>query len=569
MTRRLLLPAIVPALIVTAAGAQQLQDQTASRFPSPNPTDYTNYVAVGDIDLDDDLDLVFANGGNFASQGPAQVVRVFINDGSASFTDESAVRTKGVAGNYRGVDLGDIDDDGDLDMLLVNDFNQRPTLLINDGTGVYADQTADRLPSPGLSATRGAFADIDNDGDLDIYINNGGPVNRFGCGQNRIFVNDGDGFYADETAERHPPGDVCEPMDVIFGDIDNDFDLDIRTGNRGINNSRLYRNDGSGVFTDISAGVPGDSVCYSYDFGDMNGDGNLDLVGANAGPSNTELLLRGNGTGAFVNVSNQFSPNTSGDDNDSKFLDLDNDGDLDLVIAALFQSREKIYINDGNGSYTLDASRISSVNDASLDVMVADLDSDGRFDIVTGQGESGNYQNRIYMNVTGPVDTIPPTIVRTEQVPDTCDAAGPYAVRATIADGHTSDRGFFDKGVELLVSVDGGETMPVPMKWVGNSMWRGEIPGQAPGSSLQYVVSARDWAGNTGTGEMLVFTVLVLPGDVNRDGAADVDDLVGVILAWGPCPDPPAACDADIDGSGAVDVDDLVEVILSWGGCRP
>jgi hypothetical protein len=53
-------------------------------------------------------------------------------------------------------------------------------------------------------------------------------------------------------------------------------------------------------------------------------------------------------------------------------------------------------------------------------------------------------------------------------------------------------------------------------------------------------------------------------GDVNGDGQVNVDDLTAIILGWGPCPDPPAACPADTDGSGTVDVDDLTRVILDW-----
>jgi hypothetical protein len=55
------------------------------------------------------------------------------------------------------------------------------------------------------------------------------------------------------------------------------------------------------------------------------------------------------------------------------------------------------------------------------------------------------------------------------------------------------------------------------------------------------------------------------PGDVDRDGDVDVDDLIGVILAWGPCPPQPSGCLADLDDSNAVDVDDLIAVILNWG----
>ena len=57
---------------------------------------------------------------------------------------------------------------------------------------------------------------------------------------------------------------------------------------------------------------------------------------------------------------------------------------------------------------------------------------------------------------------------------------------------------------------------------------------------------------------------LIVTGDANDDGLVDVDDLVMVILGWGPCPAPPDPCSADVDGSGAVDVDDLVMVILNW-----
>jgi hypothetical protein len=54
------------------------------------------------------------------------------------------------------------------------------------------------------------------------------------------------------------------------------------------------------------------------------------------------------------------------------------------------------------------------------------------------------------------------------------------------------------------------------------------------------------------------------PADVNGDGLVNVNDLVAVILAWGPCPAPPAACAADVDGNGAVNVNDLVAVIVAW-----
>jgi hypothetical protein len=120
------------AVALAACGvtmAQQFVDETASRFPSLS--EYTNQVTMGDIDGDGDLDLIFANGQGFGSQGAALPVRVFINNGSAVFTDQSAARTGGLTGWHRGVELGDCDVDGDLDVILTNDFNHLPNLLIN------------------------------------------------------------------------------------------------------------------------------------------------------------------------------------------------------------------------------------------------------------------------------------------------------------------------------------------------------------------------------------------------------------------------------------------------------
>lgn len=542
--------------VAVSASGQQFQDFTGILFPSPNPSDYTNYVEAGDIDGDGDLDIVFANGGNFSSAGPAQLLRVYANvGGTGKYLDETVARTGGLTGNFRGVSLGDVERDGDLDMILSSDFNRQPRMLINNGNGVFSDETAARLPAITLSSTRAQFLDIENDGDLDIYINNGGTTNRFGCGQNRIFVNDGNGVFTDETNARHPLGNVCEPMDVICYDYDLDFDLDVCTGNRATNSSKLYRNNGNGVFADITAGnMPTNSATYSFDFGDINGDGLIDLLGANSGPSNTELLLRGTGTGSFVNVSGQIVPNTTGDDNDSKFFDLDNDGDLDLIIAALFQTREKVYINNGVGNFAIDNTIISSISDATLDVLVLDVNSDGRPDIVTGQGESGSFLNRLYFNQFGPQDTIPPTIVRTEMLADTADVVGPYVVRTVVVDGITSDRGFFDKGVFLNYSVNAGPNQQVEMDWSGNSLWRGEIPGQPCGGTIEYFVTANDWVNNTGTGSTESFSVTgggTPQGDINEDcgvDLVDVDILVQVLI--GADTDPTHVANSDLDGSG-------------------
>ena len=554
------LTSVVVLLGVSSAWGQQIVEETSTRFPSPNPSEYTNQMTIGDLDGDTDLDIVFANGGNFGSPGPLLTQRVYINDGSGHFTDESAARLN-FFGLCRGVELGDIDNDGDLDMIFAQDFNRLPALFVNDGAGFFTNVTAAQLPNITLSSSRAQFGDIDNDGDLDLYIVSGSS-NRFGCGQYRVYVNDGNGFFTDETSSRHPIGDVCQNMDCIFGDIDNDFDLDIRTGSTGSNNSRLYGNDGTGVFTLLTT-IPADSTCYSYDFGDIDGDGELDLLGINAGSGSTELLLSNNG-GVFTNISGNIMPNTSLDDNDSKFFDYDDDGDLDLIIARLGSGGERVYNND-HAIFT-QASGIIQINgDSTLDIMVADLTGNGKLDVVTAQGESGNFQNRIYIN-NGPADTHAPRIIRTEQVQDTEDTAGPYIIRALILDNMSSDRNFFDKGILLHYSVNGRNNEVLPMRYSGGQVYRGALPSQSECSDVEYWVTATDFNNNTGIGETHSFTVGGgQPGDLDGDCDVDAADLAQLLGAWGPYEPCPPFHPADFDQNCTVGASDLANLLGNGG----
>jgi hypothetical protein len=482
---------------------QQFTLETDTRFPQPNPTEYTNQVTAGDLDNDGDLDLVFANGPGFGGAGTPEMARIYINDGNGFFTDETVDRTGGHSGLFRGVELGDVENDGDLDIVLAQDFANVPNLLINDGNGFFNDEGDTRLPDIELSSSRGQFGDVDNDGDLDLFFTSG-TTSRFTCGQYRLYLNDGNGFYVDATTTAVPQAAVCNNMDCIFGDIDNDFDIDIRTSSTGTANSRLYVNDGTGTFT--FGDIPDDSSCYSYDFGDIDGDGDLDLLGANGGAGNAERLYVNDGAGSYAIADSQLQPNISIDDNDSKFLDYDNDGDLDLIVGALGGNSERIYTNDGTGNYQLTDGVIQLQTDSTLDIFVADLNADGTLDIVTAQGESGNFQNRIYIN-SGPADTIAPTIVDTEPFDDTMDTDGPYVIRTLVLDGMSSDRNFFHHGIRLHYTVDEGEEQIVDMRHSGGQVYRGEIPGQTPGAEVSYWVSATDFNDNVGIGATQSFAV--------------------------------------------------------------
>jgi hypothetical protein len=551
------LAALAALSLAASAAAQQFADQTSTRFPTQS--EYTNQCTVVDIDNDGDLDIVWANGQGYSSQGTALPVRVYVNNGLGTFADETSTRANGITGWYRGVEAGDVDRDGDWDLVLANDFNHRPQLLINNGSGVFADDTAARLPNIPLSSARAQFGDVDNDGDLDLVFCNNGAT-RFGSGQPQLWLNGGAGVFT-ATSGYLPAGNVSEQMDILFLDVDNDMDLDILLATRASspNQSRLWKNDGTGHYTNVT-GLPADATAYSYDAGDIDGDGDLDLIGINAGPSSAELLLRNNGDGSsWTNISSSITPNAAIDDNDSRFVDLDMDGDLDLVIGSL-GARDRVYVNNGTGVFAESTTIMPAVSDSTIDIRVADFNADGRFDIITAQGESGAFQNRIYMNQTGAQDTRAPRVVRMEQVVPAASPAA-QAVRANIADDMTSDRGFHDRGVALKYTLDGGAVQSVPMPWSGNNQWRGIVPQQPVGTVVVYWVTAVDWAGNAVTGASKTYTVPQPPNpyDLDHNGIVGGGDLGIMLNYWGQGGNP-----ADFNGDGVVNGADLGSLLSNW-----
>lgn len=553
--------AILLGVVSFSVSAQQFADRTSTRFPSQSV--YSNQLSFCDVDGDGDIDIAFADGQGYSSPGAALRAKLYINDGSGFFTDESAARIP-VTGWFRGVEFGDIDRDGDWDMVLANDFNRLPVLLENDGAGFFTD-VSDRLPGIPLSSARGQFADVDGDGDVDLAFCHSGTSNRFGSnGRPQLYLNDGSGTFTDATATNTPNAIIRDQQDILFFDMDNDLDLDLHVGSRSSvdGGSQLWRNDG-GIFTRVNGSVPTDGATYSYDAGDVDGDGDLDLLGANSGTSNRELLILNDGDGtSWTDVSGSIITNPTADDNDSKFIDFDMDGDLDFVIAALGSTTDRFYRNNGSGSYIQTGNVQTPVNDSSLDIGFADLDGDGAPDCVTAQGEFGNFQNRIYIN-NGPVDDIPPTFLAVTELDPEDGDLGPFRVRALVVDQYTSDRGFMPRAMDLVVAIDGGRPKSVPMQWVGNSIWEGVVPELSSCVAVEYRVRAEDRAGNVGESAVFDFATRGSCGpdpDLNGDGAVNGGDLGLLLSAWG------QSGPGDLDGNGSVGGGDLGLLLAAWSG---
>jgi hypothetical protein len=375
-----------------------------------------------------------------------------------------------------------------------------------------------------------AFADLDNDGDMDLVHTTYGGI--FGGGvPSRLFLNDALGFYEEfnpshfqlsgTTINNNSPGLWCQglhvhattnatgvqcdiadtPLGVELGDLDGDLDIDILQGARN-EVPRIFRNqlaENGGVlaaFRDVSHAVlppnwaPGGGH-YENELGDFDGDDDLDIYGLNWESVSDSTFLN-NGSGVFGNkvvLTGSFP-----DDNEGDFIDYDGDGDLDLFVSG-FSSNDRMYQNTGGGNLNnLPGGVLPPDFDTSLGADPCDVDEDGDYDIFVANDGGG--RNVFLKNGSNVADTTAPRLARLEQAPDRTAGVTPTVVRVQVYDNSPWPIAGFDV-TSLEVSVNGGAFTPTSMKWAGGQMFRGEIPGVLIGT-IDYRVRSTDEHGNVG-----------------------------------------------------------------------
>jgi hypothetical protein len=321
--------------------------------------------AAADYDNDGDRDLFVTNYGRDV---------LYRNNGDGTFDDVTDKAGVGSEQWSTGCTFFDFDRDGDLDLYvggyLVFDPDyqhyfaaeafpgplaykgQKDILYRNNGDGTFSN-VAERA---GVGTSQGramgvSSSDLDDDGDIDVYVANDGM-------ENYLYRNNGDGHFSNVALDTGSAfgenGEATSAMGPEFGDFDNDGLVDILVPDMGY--GCLYRNTGKGYYEEKSAKlgvarVLGQYTSWSGNFFDFDGDGELDILVVNGDSHHLEpeedTLLHGQ-SGRFVDISAGI-----GADFQQKFVgrgsavgDIDNDGDLDVLVLNL-NARPRLLRNDG------------------------------------------------------------------------------------------------------------------------------------------------------------------------------------------------------------------------------
>ncbi len=470
----LLITVIFYGVVPARAGDQYFTDESVGRLP--NRSDSSNRILLLDVDGDGDPDVLVSNTG-----APGALDRLFINDGSGYFQDETTARLPFLIDQTSMMAAGDIDGDGDPDLFVCNVSGQN-RMLVNNGSGVFTDETESRIPEDQGARTVLA-GDLDSDGDIDFVT--------AGYSDAILLLNTGEGFFVDGTEGRLPQINI-ETKAGLIEDLDMDGDLDLIFGFE-VQPGVILSNDGSGIFQEAGY-LPTEldtMKTRGYHTGDVDLDGDLDIIEADfsRGFFGDRVLLSVGGL-EFRDVTDSLFPDLPyfrDEGTCPAVADFDGNSTSDVFVSKYEQSM--FLVNPGTGQF-IDATSDRLPDDpttVSTWVDHGDVDGDGDPDLIISNLLQ---RENLYINHSVP-DTVSPFIRTIIRPPDVVEPGSPQEMRIL-----TWDAAPGIDSVQIVYRVNDSQFEISPCRHTGGSLYIGEIPDKPEGSVVHYYLSSRDERGN-------------------------------------------------------------------------
>jgi Secretion system C-terminal sorting domain/FG-GAP-like repeat len=386
---------VLSLLTVNLSSAQLIDFVLAD--PQPDLIEvYGGSFASGDIDGDGDQDLIMAG------LDPGRETALYLNDGNGNFTEVLNIPFPEASDTVSIFE--DLDLDGDLDLFFSGNgssIGKFTHIYLNDGSGVFIQLANPDLPE--FAGRGAAIGDIDNDGDSDLLISALDANNQFVAD---VYFNDGN---ANFTASGNSDFTPVKFASIAFIDAENDGDADVIISGTQANDTaltRLYLNDGSGNYS-IDPNTNFEQLSADdIDVADTDNDGDQDILmsGTNDLFEVSTILYINDGDGQFTELSTDLQNTFAGT---NAIADLDNDGDQDILIigsqaGGLPNIYNIVYENLGNNSFN----QVDTIGGEYIAACVIDdFNGDGLADIII-QGFVDN--TNVYWNNTKILD-IPET----------------------------------------------------------------------------------------------------------------------------------------------------------------
>jgi hypothetical protein len=320
----------------------------------------SGYGAWADLNNDGNLDLFLT------TVSPKEAV-LLMNQGQGAFnsiTVNSNWLSNPIPIGFGAIAMADINQDGYLDVFAGNLATAYSggwdSLLMNNRDGTFSAATNNVLYRQRIVNESAAGVDYDNDGDLDLFVTRyGGSV------PSQLYRNNGSGVFEEVTPE--PIRSLVKSgLGSSWADFDNDGDMDMYFGDAGNASGRFFLNNGDGTFTQWK-GQPYANGVFPGGFGrwgDYDNDGHLDLFITSGFGGAGNRLFRNLGDGNFEQIRNTpMAMDSSADSQSAAWADIDDDGFLDLFVAnSVDRSGNYLYHNNGNSNHWLEVKLVGTAS---------------------------------------------------------------------------------------------------------------------------------------------------------------------------------------------------------------